>query len=272
MEEYNPWPRRLFLVFICLAVAAGCAYGIYIYELHASEAKKHAEQINTLNGLKIETNDAHPVIEYGNQPIDATTLVRTTNRSNPSASVTLTADPMQITPNTIGSIDVNYTANSKDNDGNSITNTSTITFNVQDTQAPVIEVDKDPMDIEQDSPYYNQNAIVVSVKDPVDGDLPLVDKAPAASDTGYYTITSNVDLSTIGTYQVVIHAVDKSGNKTDKTVTVNIIQKTNYSEATPKPTAATNKSSSASANNSSAANTVPSNSSTTTDTTTTKTN
>jgi len=240
----NPWPRRILLVFIILAVAAAAAFGIYKYEQQVAERKKQAELVNSLNGLKIEPNDKKTILEYSTTPVDAKTLVTVTNRSNSSADTTITADPDKIDTSIIGDVDVLYTATSKDSAGNEISNTVTVTVTVKDTQAPEIKVDKDSIDVEQDSTLYDEKAIVVSVKDPVDGDLPYMDKAPDNSDSGYYNLSSNVNLAVVGSYQVKIHAVDKNGNASDKTVTINIVEKEVITPAATADTTNTNTNSS----------------------------
>ena len=226
MEENRPWLSRLFKTFIILLVAVASTLYIYHYEQQVADRKKAAEVINSMNGLKIETIDTNLILEYGTNSLDSTTLVRVTNRSNPTASSSVTADPIAINTGVVGNVEVTYTAKSKMLNGTEITNSKKYTFTVKDTQAPIIEIDKNSIDVEQGSPYYNEKAIVLSVKDPIDGDLPLVDKAPVNSTTGYYTITSNVDLKTIGKYQVAVHAVDRNGNTADKSVSINVIEKT----------------------------------------------
>jgi hypothetical protein len=226
MEENKPWFSKLFKVFIILIVAVASALCIYNYEQQVADRKKVAEVINSMNGLKIETIDTNSILEYGTSSLDSTTLVRVTNRSNPTASSSVTADPIAINTNVVGTVEVAYTAKSKTLSGTDITNSRKYTFTIKDTQAPIIEIDKNSIDVEQGSPYYNEKAIVLSVKDPVDGELPLVDIAPMNSTSGYYIITSNVDLKTVGKYQVVVHAVDRNGNTADKSFSINVIEKT----------------------------------------------
>lgn len=62
------------------------------------------------------------------------------------------------------------------------------------------------------------------------GDYKLVDKTPEKNgdgtyDTAWYTLTSNVDTSKAGTYEVKIHYVDKDGKTADKKITVTVKEK-----------------------------------------------
>ena len=59
----------------------------------------------------------------------------------------------------------------------------------------------------------------MSVKDPVDGDVPYSDKA---GESNYYTVEGKVDTSKAGDYKITINAVDKNKNKSEKTYTVHV--------------------------------------------------
>lgn len=91
---------------------------------------------------------------------------------------------------------------------------------VKDSQAPEILLHK-----EQDTLEYKQTfdalSYIVSVKDPIDGECSYQAKEEIKdSDTNYYTYQSDVDTSKAGEYQVRYIAVDKHGNRLEKTMTI----------------------------------------------------
>ncbi len=67
---------------------------------------------------------------------------------------------------------------------------------------------------------------VESVKDKVDGDLTYVSYDKVTDDqTGYYTYQNKVNTKKAGIYQVVVKAVDKNQNKSEKTLKVTVKEK-----------------------------------------------
>ncbi|MBC8147752.1 MAG: DUF5011 domain-containing protein [Bacteroidetes bacterium] len=69
----------------------------------------------------------------------------------------------------------------------------------EDTTPPIITlVGNNPMIIEKDSKYYEPGATVI---DDVDGNI-----------SSNVVITNNIDITTLGTYQVSYNASDKAGN------------------------------------------------------------
>lgn len=111
------------------------------------------------------------------------------------------------------------------------TETRKVTFNVRDTKAPSIKLRKETQSVDQGDTYYAE-ANVKSVKDKLDGELEYVKKAPKAGKGkvgvdkiykhGWYTVKSNVDTDTPGSYQVKITASDEHGNKKTKKFTVRV--------------------------------------------------
>ena len=94
-----------------------------------------------------------------------------------------------------------------------------IIVNVVDTVAPVIKIDKDAVSItEGDS--FDINSNILSVNDTIDGDLSLVDNVQD-SNLGYYSV-SHDDLTQVGSHEVTVTAVDKSGNKSVSNFILNV--------------------------------------------------
>lgn len=101
-----------------------------------------------------------------------------------------------------------------------------VTVEVKDTQAPEITINKDSINIYQGY-NYDVRENIESVKDLVDGDITYNDQNNIGMEEGvsYYTVNSSLDYNKIGSYPVVIRAVDKNSNVSEKTFTVNVLEK-----------------------------------------------
>ena len=93
---------------------------------------------------------------------------------------------------------------------------------VEDTKKPVIELKKESITITAGDKLELKDNIK-SVKDPVDGDLKYSDKT--VEKDGYYIDKGKLDTKKAGTYEVKVIAVDKNGNKTEKSFKVNVKKK-----------------------------------------------
>lgn len=100
----------------------------------------------------------------------------------------------------------------------------TIEVLVKDTKKPTIAFKYNTITLYVGNTYAYKNNIK-SVKDEVDGDLPYSDKEIENSETGYYTITSNLNNKKIGTYTVTVKAVDKNGNEEVGKYNIKVIAK-----------------------------------------------
>ena len=89
---------------------------------------------------------------------------------------------------------------------------------VTDTKAPVVMVRYANMNIAAGSSYTVGQGIVY-IRDETDGDLPYADQLQ----NGYYTVTTDLDVNTPGTYTVLIKARDRSGNESSEQFTVKVI-------------------------------------------------
>lgn len=101
-----------------------------------------------------------------------------------------------------------------------------IVVEVKDTIAPEIQLKEEAVSLMAGNSFDVLNNIS-SVYDKVDGKLEYQQKEIINDevDTNYYTLESNVDTNIPGTYQVVVKAVDKYGNKSSVTYSVVVSEK-----------------------------------------------
>lgn len=113
-------------------------------------------------------------------------------------------------------------------------------YTVTDTQLPVITTTTDSVSITAGD-SFDALSLVGSVADPADGELVRVDAAPAVLEndslgrmyeTGWYTVTSNVDNNTAGTYSVDIYACDNHGNVSQVSIPVVVEKKVTITSTT----------------------------------------
>lgn len=106
---------------------------------------------------------------------------------------------------------------------------------VRDTKAPEILLKKEKL-VLQSGVAFQAEAYIKSIKDPVDGKLAYTKKADDKQKAeGYYMIDSNVDTKRPGDYRVIYRAVDKNGNKKEKTLAVRV-EKKKETKVNEKPT------------------------------------
>lgn len=94
---------------------------------------------------------------------------------------------------------------------------------IVDTEKPEIKTEKETISIKQGDDY-DANDNIASVIDKVDGNLKYVNEDQEEG-TAYYTVTTNLDTNTVGTYSVNIKAVDQNGNVSEKKYDVNVVEK-----------------------------------------------
>lgn len=212
--------KKLIIGLTAAVVAAGCiSAGAYWY---TTDQKKHTDASNeALSVLNVQLLKNKDTVEYSkDSPLDALTFVKATNGDKTDDDLQISADPSTVDPSAVGKVEIKYTVTDKDSYGKEVSKDFTCTVNVKDTKNPVIEVNQDTYDLTVGD-TFNSASVIKSVKDPVDGDLSKVDTVSETA-AGYYTITSNVDTGTAGTYKVTIDAADKNGNKVSKDVAVNV--------------------------------------------------
>jgi hypothetical protein len=166
---------------------------------------------NSLKNLFTESslNDYNTLtLEYLNEEIDPLTYLK--NSSN------VTVSPKSVSLSVVGDTDVTFTIKGE---------TVVCNFIVNDTQSPVITLTNDSVDVES-LDGYDVSSNIVSVQDPVDGDLPKVDKEPTKFtnstdgrmyETGWYTVS-------LYDKTVTISACDNHGNTSIKSYTINVTE------------------------------------------------
>ena len=88
---------------------------------------------------------------------------------------------------------------------------------VEDTKAPIIEVSEKEVTLAVNDDY-DPNHYLVSVKDPVDGDLPQSDEKKR----GAYWLSDDVDMSTEGDYTLTVLAMDQAENEAQETIKIHV--------------------------------------------------
>ena len=104
-----------------------------------------------------------------------------------------------------------------------VTKVINVEVEVVDTEKPEIKTEEETISIEEGN-EYNIKDNIKSVTDKVDGDLEFVE-AENEEKKSYYTISTDLDTNTAGNYSVNIKAVDQSGNTTEKTYNINVVEK-----------------------------------------------
>ncbi len=194
----------------CALLVANGAFG-YIHAANDKEEEDRQiayEQLYRSMRLEISSRP----VEYGSQ-VTAEDLVVYS-----SHDYTLVSD---FDPDKPGTYTVACTLQgSEDIYGETAEKTIEKTATVVDTQAPVITFNEDSVSISKGTDF-DVLSNIASVADPIDGEL------TEGEGNGTYTVTSNLDQNTDGTYQVTVTARDINGNTSEKTYEVQVY--------TPKP-------------------------------------
>lgn len=103
---------------------------------------------------------------------------------------------------------------------------------IRDTQAPVISLKKEEIVIRAGD-GFDPRENITSVSDPVDGELPFSEKAQ----DGAYTITTDADSNTAGTYSVEVIAYDQTHHeaRASYTLTVKVKELPNVNSGNQEP-------------------------------------
>lgn len=104
-----------------------------------------------------------------------------------------------------------------------VTKVINVEVEIVDTEKPNIEIKEDKIEIEQGN-EYNAMDNIKSVVDKVDGDLEY-QKEESEDKNSYYTVTTDLNTEVAGDYSVKVKAIDKSGNVSEKTYTINVVAK-----------------------------------------------
>jgi hypothetical protein len=188
------------------------------YTLTYSAVDSHSNSATTVTRVVHVTDQTAPVITVTNAEITievGTTFTETDALSGVSAddvvdgSVTVSADISAVHSDMIGNYTVTYTAT--DTAGNRATATATV--HVTDTTAPSVALngnDPDEVEVAQGSSYADPG---VTVTDNSGENISAV-------------VTGSVDTTAVGTYMLTYTATDSSGNDSNVTRTVNVVDTT----------------------------------------------
>lgn len=192
--------KKIIIRVVCiLLLIIGCIGGYVFY--------KNEQKRELYDSITLEFQPQQ-VFEYGSQ-VDSQALIK-----NISGQVTL---PM-IDTKQVGKQKIIYKVTKED-----MSKDFEYEIEIKDTKKPIITLIKDKETLELDAKVDIKDYIK-SVKDPVDGQL-TYKKAPQKDDVGYYTYENNINTKKAGTYKIKITAVDVNGNKSEKTLEMNVKKK-----------------------------------------------
>lgn len=164
------------------------------------------------------------IFEYGSEANDPMDLVDTHYGE-------VTCNPTKIDTSKVGSQTITYTTSMKDSYSQEVTRDFTLEITVHDTQSPTIEFNESSITMIEEEEFDSKSNIK-SVTDVVDGELEYVEEEPEKENKnapfytkGWYTITSDVDTDTPGSYTVRVKACDINGNSSELAYTVIVKQK-----------------------------------------------
>ena len=178
--------------------------GFFIFDsMKKQKAFEEAE-----NSLFIEVDESLMNAEYG-EPFDARKAI--TSHEGEITSVT-EPDTKQT-----GDVTVIYTLSKQDAYGKTAEKSFEKTLHIKDTKAPEITFKEDSVHI-REGESFDPLANIEAVSDPVDGALKQTDRL----ENGTWIIEDETKPDTPGKYTVTVHAKDNSGNKTEKSYTVQV--------------------------------------------------
>lgn len=155
-------------------------------------------------GLKIEFVSETKEIEYGSN-FDSKELVKSTTGEIKEYPV--------IDTSKIGEQEIVFVV-----ERNGVDKKFPYKINVVDTQKPIITFKHDSVEILIHTEFKAEE-VIQSVKDDVDGDIPY---SEGTLEKNTYTISSDVDSSSEGSYTVVVKAMDKNENISEKSISVEV--------------------------------------------------
>ena len=93
------------------------------------------------------------------------------------------------------------------------------TFLIQDTKGPVISVEKNEIELSVGEDY-DVRANILSVRDPVEGELPYLERKPMQEGQGWYTIFGAYSTKSEGIYDLTVEAFDCNGNEAEEDIRI----------------------------------------------------
>ena len=182
------------LMIISFVMISGC-YAYHNYSIYKS--------------IKVVANDT-AAIEYGSANYDINELLKEVEGEIVSVK-------KDIDTSVLGEQEIILEVK-KDN----IVKDVPVVVSVVDRTAPVIQLNKDTVSVTEGD-NINLQSNILSVNDSIDGDLSYSSDASEDS-LNYYTFSYD-DLSSIGSHDVIVTAVDKSGNISTASFKVNVQEK-----------------------------------------------
>lgn len=164
----------------------------------------------TRGSLAVTFNEYEP-LEYGAESLDTKTIVKSVSNGE------LEISQAEVTTDKVGYETITYTVSATDKYGQEAEKEYIQNVFIKDTVNPEIVLDKEELDTKLNEDFDEKDNIT-SVMDAVDGDLTYSETL----EPGTYTITSDVDMSTLGTYTVTVDAMDINGNTDQKSYTVQV--------------------------------------------------
>lgn len=152
-------------------------------------------------------------VEYGTKDVDTMSFVENVENGE------LVEYTKEIATNTVGTQTLTYEVARED-----VTKDYLINVEVVDTKKPVINTEKSTITLYKGT-GYDLTDNIESVTDEIDGNIEYVESVPEVNENGYYTVSSDFDKNSTGTYTVDIKAVDKNGNETTADYEIKVIEK-----------------------------------------------
>lgn len=175
------------------------------------------------------TPDNPIVVEYGDA-VDLEKLVSDIQKNytylTSPTSISLNKDT-KLNTKKVGYQQVSYSFKAKDVYKQEVQKEKSVLYFVQDTQKPKIKLNGKEVTVYADQ-AYDLSQIIKSVKDPVDGNLKEVsklDKSAKKWEGGYTVETDYQSDVSAGTYTYTVKAMDKNGNESKKSFSINVINR-----------------------------------------------
>ena len=93
------------------------------------------------------------------------------------------------------------------------------TFVIQDTKGPVITIEKNEIELSIGE-EYDVLTNILSVRDPVEGDLPYLERKPQQEGQGWYTVFGAYSTKGEGIYDLTVEAFDCNGNEAEEDIRI----------------------------------------------------
>lgn len=222
------------IILTCLILIVAIGGFLLIHQYQLEQTKKQEAYDSVYEQLKVtfkeeetdsEGNKYDPtLIEYGTVATKPENLIDTYYGD-------LTYTPETIDTSKVGTATITYTVSMEDEYDEMVSKQFTLNVTIQDTKSPAITLSEEEVTITEGDTFEAKDNIA-SVKDVVDGDLKFAESEPEKInesapmyESGWYTIDSDVDASTPGSYSVKIHACDINGNTSEETYAVTVKQR-----------------------------------------------